>query len=949
MSDKPAEVTPDPENMTQLEKDRQWVKEVYQGNIPQLTVRAIITGLLLGWVMALANLYVGLKSGWGIGVEVTSVILAFAIWKGIEGIRLTKRPLHMLENNIIMTSAVTPSYIVSAGLVSSIPAMMMLDPNFSIKWWQLAIFLQVTLLLGMIVAVPIKRQIVNSGELPFPAAIPTAETLKSIYSKGAGAMQKAASLFVAALIGVADQVLVNVGIMTAFITSGALRIGKIGMSKLTLGMDTSLLFVGIGAFIGPRIGLTMLVGMILNFAVLGPWMIHKKEIVHDAPALSSQTILEFPMTIPAGSELAFETEEAINGPEMQDGTETLRISKSWVNDYTYTSLDELLADLNGLLIHPSQIANPMELVTWLNAGDAPLAAHLKAHLSEATLAAMEENDPEFPPGDELIRSITTDLNATLFVQGLYNASWFPCTSRLPETTLLLETRAALLDTSEEKDLNGQNLITMNRLLLDEGLAGMLTGAKDLAHDSENSLPMVLHFEAGDMGVQTGENPVPLLPGIPVKKIDPIVEKAKQLRVSAPELTGWESKLAVVTSADKFGEDFNASLDAANSDLSASGDFVITQEATALALKKLYPENMPVALMLGFLPDDAHGTSMRVVGGYRNIVAWTMWPAVGMMVMAGLLAFAFQYKTIAHTFKGLFAKKQASADGEEEDPLDGIEIPMKWFVIGFIIFGILAIITMLWIFDIPIWMGIIAVIMSFFLAMVAVRASGETGIIPIGAMGKVTQLTFGVLHPGSIKTNLMTASVTAGAATSAGDMCNQLKVGHLIGAKARHQFIAQMIGIISSIAVVPVFFIMVPDRTALGTAALPAPSAVVWAGVARLLSQGIDTLPKSAVVALAVGSLFGVAIAFLEKLYPKCRRWVWLPSPAAMGIAMIVPAQYSLSMFIGAMAALILEKVAPKTNDMYTIPVASGFIAGEALTGVAIAIIAVLTGGLFIFG
>ncbi len=952
MGETPAGVEQDRENLSQIEKDRLWVKEVYQGNIPQLTLRAVITGLLLGWIMALANLYVGLKSGWGIGVEVTSVILAFAIWKGIEAIRLTKRPLHMLENNIIMTEAVTPSYIVSAGLVSSIPAMMMLDPNFTIKWWQLGIFLQVTLLLGMIVAVPIKRQVVNSGELPFPAAIPTAETLKSIYSQGAGAMKKAMSLFAAALVGVIDQVLVHVGVMTALVTTNAIRIGQIGMTKLTLGLDTSLLFVGIGAFIGPRIGLTMLVGMILNFAVLGPWMIHKKEISHDPPVLTSQTILDFPMTVPAGNMLAFETEEAIHGPELQDGSETLRVSKTWPRNMTYRDMDHLLADLNGLLIHPSHIARPMELAAMLKDVRTPLAKKLHSRLSRQTLAELALFDENHPPGDSLTRLIARDLSETLFMQGLYEESLFPGNTRSHETTLLLETRQALLDTSTAKDLSGQQLVKLNRLLLEEGLRGALTESQDLSHDSENSLPMALNFTSEEIGVQVGEDPVRMIPFLPISKVDPLVKKAQRLKVTAPDLTGWEAKLSLVTPDDQLADKLGASIDAARKDLAGEGAFVINQKATAAGIVALYPKgDMPAALQLGFLPDATHGTSIRAVGGYRNIVAWTMWPAVGMMVMAGLLAFAFQYKTIAHTFKGLFEKKDkntppGSASG---DPLAGIEIPMGWFVIGFIFFGILAIFAMAWIFSIPMWMGVIAVIMSFFLAMVAVRASAETGIIPIGAMGKVTQLTFGALHPGSIRTNLMTASVTAGAATSAGDMCNQLKVGHLIGAKARLQFIAQMIGIFSSIAVVPVFYIMVPDRTALGTAALPAPSAVVWAGVARLLSQGIDTLPKSAVLALVLGSLFGVAIAFLEKLYPRSRHWVWLPSPAAMGIAMIVPAQYSLSMFIGAMIALLLGKVAPKTNEMYTIPVASGFIAGEALTGVAIAIIAVLTGGLFLFG
>jgi len=175
------------------------------------------------------------------------------------------------------------------------------------------------------------------------------------------------------------------------------------------------------------------------------------------------------------------------------------------------------------------------------------------------------------------------------------------------------------------------------------------------------------------------------------------------------------------------------------------------------------------------------------------------------------------------------------------------------------------------------------------------------------------------------------------------MTNQLKVGYLVGAKARRQFVAQMFGILSSILVIPVFFIMVPDATSVGTAELPAPSAIVWAGVARLLSKGIGTLPQSAVVALVLGSLFGISIAVFEKIYPKAKRWVWLPSPAAMGIAMIVPSWYSLNMFIGAMICLILGATVKKTNEMYTIPVASGFIAGEALTGVFFAMLSVLGG------
>ena len=56
----PATPTDDPE--------RRWLAEVYQPNARQLTVRAVIAGMLLGGQMCLSNLYVVLKTGWSLGV-----------------------------------------------------------------------------------------------------------------------------------------------------------------------------------------------------------------------------------------------------------------------------------------------------------------------------------------------------------------------------------------------------------------------------------------------------------------------------------------------------------------------------------------------------------------------------------------------------------------------------------------------------------------------------------------------------------------------------------------------------------------------------------------------------------------------------------------------------------------------------------------------------------------
>ena len=49
--------------------------------MPQLTIRSALTGFLLGGVLAATALYIGAKTGITIGVGLTSVILAFAMYR----------------------------------------------------------------------------------------------------------------------------------------------------------------------------------------------------------------------------------------------------------------------------------------------------------------------------------------------------------------------------------------------------------------------------------------------------------------------------------------------------------------------------------------------------------------------------------------------------------------------------------------------------------------------------------------------------------------------------------------------------------------------------------------------------------------------------------------------------------------------------------------------------
>ena len=102
----------------------------------------------------------------------------------------------------------------------------------------------------------------------------------------------------------------------------------------------------------------------------------------------------------------------------------------------------------------------------------------------------------------------------------------------------------------------------------------------------------------------------------------------------------------------------------------------------------------------------------------------------------------------------------------------------------------------------------------------------------------------------------------------------------------------------------------------------------------MLADGIDKLPKYALAAMVIGAVVGIVLTLLEEVLPRQYR-KWIPSPTALGIAGVVPAFNSISMFLGALLAWIFSKARPATDEKYTVPVASGLIAGESLMGVVI--------------
>ncbi|MEJ7754323.1 MAG: OPT/YSL family transporter, partial [Candidatus Limnocylindrales bacterium] len=170
----------------------------------------------------------------------------------------------------------------------------------------------------------------------------------------------------------------------------------------------------------------------------------------------------------------------------------------------------------------------------------------------------------------------------------------------------------------------------------------------------------------------------------------------------------------------------------------------------------------------------------------------------------------------------------------------VEVPTSWFTRGLLVTTVIIVVLAWALFDIPWWMGLLAVVMSALLSIVAGRATGETSITPIGALGKITQFMYGGLAAGNIQTNLMTASVTAGAAMHSADLLTDLKGGYVLGSKPRHQFLSQFFGICAgAVFCIPAYMILAtPER--LGSPEFPAPAAKTWQAVAELLAGGTDS-------------------------------------------------------------------------------------------------------------
>ncbi|HWP72419.1 MAG TPA: OPT family oligopeptide transporter [Gemmatimonadaceae bacterium] len=296
-------------NWTRLQKDQWWHENVYRGDMPQLTVRAAITGFLLGGVLSATALYIAGKTGITIGVGLTSVILAFAMFRIMSRSGIIK-DFTILENNCTQSIATASGYMVTP-IVSGLAAYMMVT-NTIVPWWKLVIFNVVISSIGVLVAFPMKRRFINEDQLPFPEGRAAGVVLDALYTgEAAAGMFKAKLLAVTAVFTGLYQFISSDGWMkllqfkilrmdkwagmtapwhfqerfdTYYYNAAAkfnLWIPKImgtDIRQLGLRLTLDAAMLGVGGLMGIRVATSVLLGALVNFAILAPIMIQRGDI-----------------------------------------------------------------------------------------------------------------------------------------------------------------------------------------------------------------------------------------------------------------------------------------------------------------------------------------------------------------------------------------------------------------------------------------------------------------------------------------------------------------------------------------------------------------------------------------------------------------------------------------------------------------------------------------------
>jgi len=227
--------------------------------LPEFTLKAAISGIVLGVIFGAANTYLGLKAGLTISTSIPVAVLTVVTFRLLHALGFKHS---ILEANMSQTIG-SASSSVASGVLFTIPALFIWGMNPA--WRQITALAMCGGLIGVLAMIPLRRYLIKRehGKLPYPEGLACAEVL--VAAEGGG--KQAAPVFAG----------IGVGMFFKLLTDGFKVVAgkfQIGLPfKAAVAVSVSPALVGVGYILGIRIATVMVAGGALSSLLIIP-LIH---------------------------------------------------------------------------------------------------------------------------------------------------------------------------------------------------------------------------------------------------------------------------------------------------------------------------------------------------------------------------------------------------------------------------------------------------------------------------------------------------------------------------------------------------------------------------------------------------------------------------------------------------------------------------------------------------
>jgi putative OPT family oligopeptide transporter len=243
-------------------------------NMKELTVRALLVGLVLAVVLGAANAYLGLKAGMTIAATYPAAVIGMAVLRFFKG--------SILEENFTRTVG-SIGESVAAGAIFTLPAFYIAGIWSGAEFSSLSSYITASLILitggtlGVLFVALLRRVMVEDKELPFPESVAAAEIHKTGQSGAGGSKYLFSAMIVGAVVKIAGDLRLFATEWTHFFKTGAASFAK-GQTALeggflASGPSISPAYLGVGYIIGPRLSALNFSGSVMAWGLMVPLLL----------------------------------------------------------------------------------------------------------------------------------------------------------------------------------------------------------------------------------------------------------------------------------------------------------------------------------------------------------------------------------------------------------------------------------------------------------------------------------------------------------------------------------------------------------------------------------------------------------------------------------------------------------------------------------------------------